>query len=96
MQAALQIRCSGPPQRRASNAEYGPDLRLRHPAIQRGEHVRPIDLATVMQTFASNLLHHSPILVTQLKSSLLHEHTSVRETATDVLYSCFDIYVSTY
>jgi pyruvate kinase len=50
----------------------------------------------VMQTFASNLLDHRPILVTQLKSSLLHEHTPVREAATDVLYSCFDIYVSPY
>jgi hypothetical protein len=72
IQAARQIRCACPPNRRASYVEHLHDLRLRHLTIQGCQNVGPVELPGHMQTFGTKLIHDSTVPLVQAQFGLSH------------------------
>lgn len=96
LQATLQVRRTGAPQGRPTHAQHRQDLRLRHASIQARQHVRPVDLPTVMTTLAADLFDNRAVFLAQMQFRLAHEYTSVCQMATCEVYSCSVTYVSLY
>ena len=96
LHAALHIRRPGTPHRRSSHPKHGHDLRLRHAAIQAGQHMRSVHLSRVMNTLAANLVDERAIRAGQVQFRLTHDHTPLRRMPMYGVYVCFVTYVSPY
>ena len=83
-------------QARQPHVQHRQDLCFGDAPVQARQHVRPVDLPTVMKPLAADFFDRCAVFLAQMQFGLAHEHTSACQVATCEVYSCSFIYVLLY